>query len=68
MSYAMQDHPRGTSNSKEFRQNVVHWKRKRQPTQVFLPRELHGEYGKAKNMTPEDEPTRLEGVQYTIRE
>ena len=43
--------------------DVVHLRKEWQATSVFLPRELHGQYEKAKSMTPEDEPLRLEAVQ-----
>ena len=35
---------------------------------VFLPQELHEWYERQKDMTPEHEPPRLEGVQYAPRE
>ena len=44
--------------------DAVHWRKEWQATPVFLPRELHGQYEKAKSMTPEDEAPRSEGVQY----
>ena len=50
-------------------QNAVHWKRKWQPTPLLLPGEPHGQYEKAKkDTTSEDEPPRLEGVQYATGE
>ena len=68
MSRAVHSYPRRTGHSEEFSQNVVHWRRKWQPIPVFLPREPHEQYEKAKRyMTPEDEPLRLEGVQYATR-
>ena len=43
---------------------MVPWRRKWQPTSIFLRREPHGQYEKAKRYdTSEDEPPRLEGVQ-----
>ena len=48
MSRAMQDHPRWTSHSGEFWKKVVHWRRKWQPTPVFLPQESHEQYEEAK--------------------
>ena len=47
-SHAVQGYPRPTDHSEEFWQNVLHWRRKRQPTPVFLPGEPHGQYEKAK--------------------
>ena len=44
------------------------WRKERPSTPVFLPRELHGQYEKAKSMTPEDEAPRSEGVQYDTGE
>ena len=38
-------------HSEEFWQNLVHWRRKCQPTPVFLLQELHRQYEKATNMT-----------------
>ena len=35
---------------------MVHWRRKQPPTPIFLLLELHEQYEKAKNETPEDEP------------
>ena len=58
----MQGHPRRTGHSEEFWQTVIHQRSKGQPTPVFLPQELHEQYEKAKNMKPEDKPSRLEGV------
>lgn len=64
MSLAVQSHPRHTGYSEEFRQTVVPWRRQWQLTPVFLSRELHELYEKAKRYdTGEDEPPRLEGVQ-----
>ena len=40
MIHAMQGHPRQTSHNEEFWQNMVHWRRKQQPTSIFLPWEL----------------------------
>ena len=39
-----------------------------QTTPVFLPQELHEQYEKIKNMTPEDKPPRSEGVWYAVGE
>ena len=38
MSYSMQGHPRWTGHSKQFWQNVVHWRRKWQTTPWFASR------------------------------
>ena len=48
--------------------DVVHLRKEWQATSVFLPRELHGQYEKAKSMTPEDEAPRSEGVRYDTGE
>ena len=48
MSHALQGHPRQTGQSEEFWQNMAHWRRKWQPTPVFLPQEPHEQYEKAK--------------------
>ena len=47
---------------------MVHWKRKWQPTPAFLPGEPHGPYEKAKDMSPQVELARSEGVQYPTGE
>ena len=44
----MQSHPRWTSHSEEFWQNVVHWRKKWQATLIFLPQEPYEQYEKAK--------------------
>ena len=48
MSHVVQDNPRQMTHSEEFRQNMVHWRRKQQPIPVFLPEEPHGQYEKPK--------------------
>ena len=48
MSHAMQGYPRWTGHSEEFWQIMVHWRRDRQITPVFLPQEPHEQYEKAK--------------------
>ena len=48
MNHSVQGHLRWMGHSKEFWQNAVHWRRKWQPTPVFLPWEPHGRYEKAK--------------------
>ena len=47
MSHAIQGHPRWRHQSREFWQNVVHWRREWQTTSVFLPWETHEQYEKA---------------------
>ena len=55
------------AHSEEFWQNEVHWKRKWQPTPVFMPQEPHEHYENAKeDMTSGDEPRRSECVQYAL--
>ena len=54
--------------SEEFWQNLANWRREWQTIPVFLPQEPHEQYEKTKNMTPEDEPHRSQGVQYATRE
>ena len=46
MSHAMQD-SRQMGHGGEFWQNMVHWRKERQTTSVFLPRESHEQYEKA---------------------
>ena len=48
----------------EVWQNVVHWKKERQTTSVFLPWEPYEQYEKAKDRTLKDELPRLVGAQY----
>ena len=48
MSHAVHGHLRWTGHSEEFWQNMVNWRRKWQPTLVFLPEEPYGQYEKAK--------------------
>ena len=48
LSHAVWGHPRQTGHGGEVWQNVVHWRRERQTTSVFLPWELHEQYKKAK--------------------
>ena len=43
---------------------MVHWKREWQITSVFLPREPHEQYEKAKSHDTEDVLPRLAGAQY----
>ena len=56
------------SHSEEFWQNVVHWRRKWQPTWVFLPEEPYGLYEKANRYDTRRWAPRLEGVQYATKE
>ena len=44
---------------------MVHCRREWQTTSAFLPSEPHEQHEEAKDMTPEDESSRLVGVQYT---
>ena len=44
----MLGHPRWAGHGGEFWQNVVHWRRECQTTSVFLPREPHEQFEKAK--------------------
>ena len=44
----MQGNPSQKGHSEEFWQNMVHWRRKWQPTPVFFHAECHEEYEKAK--------------------
>ena len=66
----MQGHPRWKGHSGEFWQNVVHWRREWQTTPVFLLDSMKSmnSMKRQKDMTPEDEPPRLEGVQYATAE
>ena len=47
---------------------MIHWRRKQQTTSVFLPGEPHGQYEKARRIYTQNEPPRLEGVQYATGE
>ena len=64
MSQAVQSHPRWTGHSEEFWQNVVYWRRKQQPTPVFLPQESHEQYEKAKIYDPGRWVPKVGRVQY----
>ena len=68
MSHAVQGHPRQTGHSEEFWQNMVHWRKKWQPTPVFLPGEPHEQYEKAKRYEALDEKHKSEGVQHATGE
>ena len=61
----MQGHPRWMDHSKEFWQNVGHWRTKWQLTPVFLPEESHVQSEKAK-INDTKYPPRSEDVQYAI--
>ena len=67
MSHAVQGHPRWMGHSEEFWWHVVHWRKKWQPTPVFLPEEPHGQFEKVKRYDAgrwgSPPPPRLEGVQ-----
>ena len=49
----------------EFWQNRVQWRREWQTSSVFLPREPHEQYEKAKDRTLKDELPKSLGAQYT---
>ena len=65
---SLQDCLRQMGHSEEFWQDVVQWRRKWQPTPVFLPGESHNSMKRQKDTTPEEESSRLEGVQYATGE
>ena len=65
MSHAMQGHPGWTGHSDKFCGPLED---EMEPTPVFLPQESHEQYEKAKDMTPKDEPTGSESVQYATGE
>ena len=75
LSYAMWGHPRWTGHGGEVWQNVVHWKRERQTTSVFLPWEHHEQYEfknkiklkKKKDKTLKDELLKSVGTQYATQ-
>ena len=46
LSHAVWDHPRQAGHDGEVWQNVVHWRRERQTTSVFLLWEPHEQYEK----------------------
>ena len=63
----------GHFQGKPFNSTIIQvyvpiWRRKWQPTPVFLSAEPHGQYGRQKVITLEDDPSRLEVVQYNIQE
>ena len=64
LSHAVWGHPGRTGHGGEVWQNVVHWRREWQITSVFLPREPHEQYEKAKNRILKDELPRSVGAQY----
>ena len=68
MSHAMQGHPTQTGHSEESGQNVIHWRRKWQPTPVFLLQKPHENMKRQNDMTLEDELKRSESVQHATRE
>ena len=61
----LQGHPRQTGHSEEFWQNVVHWRRE---WLVFLLREPHEQYEKAKRYDTGRWASRSESVQYATGE
>ena len=67
MSHAMQDHSRWTGHSEEFRQNTVHWRRKRQSTPVFLPEGPHGQYGLESILIKMKEESKKAGLKLDIQ-
>ena len=64
LSLAVQGHPRHTGYGEEFWQTVVHWRRQWQPTPVFLSREPHEQYEKARRYDTRRWGLRSEGVQH----
>ena len=64
----MQGHSKCTDNSEEFSQNLVHWRKKWQPTPIFLLRDPMESMKRQKDITPEDEPHRSSGIQYATGE
>ena len=69
MSHAVQGPQRQMDHNEEFLQNVVHWGREWQPIPVFLSREPHESYKKAKTHdTGRWAPLRLESVQHATGE
>ena len=48
LSHDVCGHPGRAGHGEEVWQNVVHWRREWQTTLVFLPREPHEQYEKAK--------------------
>ena len=69
MNHAVKGHPGWMGHSGEFWQNVVHWRRERQATSVFLPWEeyqenLKNSMKRQKDRTLKDELPRSVGAQY----
>ena len=64
---AVQGHPRWMGHRREFWKNMIHWRRKWQPTLVYLPREPHEQYenGKINNTGSWAPPGRK--VQYVVQ-
>ena len=50
LTHAMQGHPRQTSQSREFWQNVIHWRREWQTTLAYLLWEPHELYKRTKSI------------------
>ena len=48
LSHAVWGHPRWPGHGGEVWQNVAHWRKEWETTSVFLPREPHEQYEKAK--------------------
>ena len=56
------------NNNTQMKFVYISWRRKWQPTPVFFPGEPNEQYEKAKSITAEDEPLRLEAVQWATGE
>ena len=63
----MQGHPR-LGHSREFWQNVIHWRRIGKPPQYTCCENLMNSIKGQNGMTPKDESPRSEGVQYATGE
>ena len=57
----MQGHRKWIDHSRKFWQNVVHWRKEWQPTPIFLLREPHEQYEKAKRYGTRRWPSRMVG-------
>ena len=56
--------PKQIDHGRDFRQNVVHWRREWQTTSVFLPWETHKQYKKAKRYDTERWTPQVSRCQY----
>ena len=63
MSHAIQGHPRWIGHSREFWQNVIHWRREWQTTPVYLRENTVNCIRGQKDKTLRDKSPRPEGVQ-----